>query len=73
MTKQRCIVRGCGGEAPHHTQLCERCHVMLSRGILMDSPAWFATELAFLNQQNHYAMESVRQLHDKVNDLTGEE
>lgn len=68
----RCVVKGCGTKTPPGAQLCERCHVMLSRGVLMQSPAWFATELEFLNTQNHYAMEQVRQLHDKVNELMEE-
>jgi len=42
---------------------------MLSRGLLMPSGAWFAVELQFLNEQNHHAMEQVRLLHDKVNEL----
>ncbi len=69
----RCVVKGCGTKTPPNVQLCERCHVMLSRGLLMQSPAWFATELEFLNTQNYYAMEQVRQLHDKVNELMEEE
>lgn len=66
----RCVVKGCGTKTPPHTQLCERCHVMLSRGLLMPSNAWFAVELHFLNEQNHHAMEQVRLLHDKVNALS---
>jgi hypothetical protein len=42
---------------------------MLSRGILLDSHAWFALELDFLATQNHYAMEEVRRLHAQVNEL----
>jgi hypothetical protein len=68
----RCVVKGCGTKTPPGTQLCERCHVMLSRGVLMQSPAWFATELEFLNTQNYHAMEQVRRLHDKVNELMEE-
>ena len=68
----RCVVKGCGTKTPHNTQLCERCHVMLSRGLLMQSPAWFAVEMEFLNTQNYHAMEQVRQLHDKVNELMEE-
>lgn len=68
-----CVVKGCGNRTPQHTQLCERCHVMLSRGLLMPSGAWFAIELEFLHQQNHCAMEQVRKLHDKVNELMGEQ
>ena len=45
---------------------------MLSRGVLMQSPAWFATELEFLNTQNYHAMEQVRKLHDRVNELMEE-
>jgi len=69
----RCVVKGCGTKTPPGTQLCERCHVMLSRGVLMQSTAWFATELEFLNTQNYHAMEQVRQLHAKVNELMEEE
>jgi len=68
----RCIVKGCGTKTPPKNQLCERCYVMLSRGVLMPSGAWFAVELEFLHQQNHHAMEQVRLLHDKVNELIGE-
>jgi len=64
-----CTVKGCGGRPPKHSQLCERCHVMLSRGLLMPSAAWLAVELEFLATQNHYAMEQVRQLHDRVEEL----
>jgi len=46
---------------------------MLSQGSIMPSTAWFAVELEFVNQQNHHAMEQVRLLHDKVNDLMGED
>lgn len=69
----RCIVKCCGGRTPPGAQLCERCHVMLSRGVLMQSPAWFATELEFLNTQNHHAMEQIRMLHDKVNELVDDD
>ncbi len=41
---------------------------MLSRGLLMQSTAWFAVEMEFLNTQNYHAMEQVRQLHDRVNE-----
>jgi len=68
----RCVVKGCGAKTRPHTQLCQRCEVMLSRGMLMPSGAWFAIELEFLNTQNHHAMEQVRQLHDKVNELMEE-
>lgn len=65
----RCVVKCCGSRTPEGTQLCERCYVMLSRGLVLESPAWFATELEFLATQNHYAMEEIRRLHDKVNEL----
>jgi hypothetical protein len=39
----------------------------------MPSSAWFVAELEFLSTQNHHAMEQVRVLHDKVNELSGEE
>jgi len=68
----RCVVKGCGAKTPPHTQLCSRCHVMLSRGLVMPSGAWFAIELEFLTQQNHTAMEQIRHLHDKVNELMEE-
>ena len=69
----RCVVKGCGTKTPPHTQLCERCHVMLSRGLLLPSGAWFAVEMEFLNQQNQCTIEQVRKLHDRVNELMGEE
>lgn len=72
MTAQ-CIVKGCGNRRPEHLQLCGRCHAILTKGVLLSSPAWFVTELEFLNQQNHFAMEQVRKLHDKVNELMGED
>jgi len=68
----RCVVKGCGTNTPPNIQLCQRCFTMLSRGVLMQSTAWFATELEFLNTQNYHAMEQVRQLHDKVNELMEE-
>ena len=64
-----CTVKGCGTKTTPHSQLCQRCFTMLSRGLLMPSGAWFAVELQFLNEQNHHAMEQVRLLHDKVNEL----
>ncbi len=71
MTK--CLVKGCTGKTFKDRGLCSRCYVMLSQGSLLPSSAWFAVELEFVNQQNHHAMEQVRLLHDKVNDLMGEE
>jgi len=69
----RCVVKGCGTKTSPSAQLCERCHVMLSRGLLLPSGAWFAVEMEFLNQQNQCTIEQVRKLHDRVNELMGEE
>lgn len=68
----QCIVKGCESRAPSNDQLCQRCEVMLSRGLLMSSGAWFAVELDFLNQQNYHAVEQIRLLNDKVSHLIGE-
>lgn len=71
--RNMCAVKGCGTRTEAQEQLCPRCFVMLSRGVLMPSGAWFAVELDFLNQQNHTAMEQIRLLHDRVNELMGDE
>jgi len=36
----------------------------------MESKAWFVMEMEFMHTQNHFAMEQVRELHDKVNELS---
>ena len=71
--KKSCIVKGCGTKAEEQGQLCFKCNVMLSRGLLLPSGAWFAVEMEFLNQQNQCTIEQVRKLHDQVNELMGEE
>lgn len=65
----RCLVRGCGGRIQPDSELCERCYVMLSRGVLIPSAAWFATELEFLNRQNEEAMNRICDLHREIEDL----
>ena len=64
--RNTCLVRGCGGHAQEDIELCERCYVMLSRGLLMPSPAWFATELEFMNKQNHEAMQKICDLNSEL-------
>lgn len=54
-----CLVRGCGGRVQDDIKLCDRCYVMLSRGLLMPSAAWFATELEFMDKQNHQAIQRI--------------
>jgi len=67
-TKERntCLVRGCGGSSQDDIQLCERCYVMLSRGLLMPSTSWFATELEFVNKQNQEAMQKICDLSSEL-------
>lgn len=65
----RCMVRGCSGRIQPESELCERCYVMLSRGILIPSTAWFATELEFTNTQNEEAMNRICDLHREIEDL----
>jgi len=68
-----CIVRGCAGQAPNLQGVCFRCHTMLRTGKVMPSQAWFAAELQFLMEQNEAAMEHVRQLHNKIDQMEGKE
>lgn len=70
MSEKECIVKGCRNPLSLVGPLCRPCYVMLSRGVVMESKAWFVMEMEFMHTQNHFAMEQVRELHDKVNELS---
>lgn len=68
ISKARCVVRNCG--KPAIKIICEDCFKILATGVIdPKSSAWFVTELVFMAQQNDAAMEQVRHLHAKVNEL----
>ena len=70
-SKTRCIVRNCGKHA--QKVICEDCFKMLATSVIdPKSSAWFVTELVFMAQQNDAAMEQVRHLHTKVNELSND-